>query len=67
MTVNSIIESRPKLLAKKQLVGPVLQALMTMLARETPEGAGSLFSFSNISETVQNNEVIIIIIIYLID
>lgn len=46
-TLINIIEFRPKLLAKKNLVTPVLSALMDMIAKEDSAAAGSLFSFSN--------------------
>jgi hypothetical protein len=46
-TLMNIIESRPKLVAKKNLVGPTLALLMEMIAKEDASAAGSLFSFSN--------------------
>jgi hypothetical protein len=45
-TLINIIEFRPKLLAKKNLVGPVLATLMGMIARQDSSAAGSLFSFN---------------------
>ena len=45
-TLINIIEFRPKLLAKKNLVAPVLATLMGMIAQQDSSAAGSLFSFS---------------------
>lgn len=45
-TLINIIEFRPKLLAKKNLVGPVLATLMEMIAKQDSSAAGSLFSFN---------------------
>jgi hypothetical protein len=45
-TLINIIEFRPKLLAKKNLVGPVLATLMEMIAKADSTAAGSLFSFN---------------------
>eukprot|EP01038_Epipyxis_sp_PR26KG_P004790 gene4790-6717_t len=46
-TMMNIIELRPKLFAKKQLVGPTLATLMEMIAKEDPEATGALFTFTN--------------------
>jgi hypothetical protein len=46
-TLMNIIEARPKLLAKKALVGPMLTILMEMIAKEDASAAGMLFAFSN--------------------
>lgn len=40
----SVIEQRPKLLAKKNLVVPCLASLMGMIAKEDGSAAGALFS-----------------------
>lgn len=45
-TLINIIEFRPKLLAKKNLVGPILATLMEMIAKQDSSAAGSLFSFN---------------------
>ncbi len=44
--LNGIVSSKPKLLAKKNLIRPILSALMSLLASSTVSGAGSLFSFN---------------------
>lgn len=46
-TLINVLEFRPKLTAKKSLVAPILTALMTMIAQENPNAAGSLFSFTH--------------------
>ena len=43
----NMIEFRPKLFAKKNLVGPTLTVFMEMIAKEDASAAGSLFSFTN--------------------
>jgi hypothetical protein len=45
-TLICFFQSRPKLLAKKNLVEPVLTALMMILAKDDSSAAGSLFSFA---------------------
>ena len=45
-TLINVIEFRPKLMAKKNLVGPVLATLMEMIAKQDSSAAGSLFSFN---------------------
>lgn len=45
-TLINIIEFRPKLMAKKNLVGPTLATLMEMIAKADSSAAGSLFSFN---------------------
>src|SRR5688572_21024817 len=45
-TLMNIIEARPKLIAKKGLVGPTLAILMEMIAKEDSSAAGALFCFS---------------------
>jgi hypothetical protein len=45
-TLINIIEFRPKLMAKKNLVAPVLATLMQMVAKQDSSAAGALFSFS---------------------
>lgn len=45
-TLMNIIEFRPKLFAKNNLVGPTLSVLMDMIAKEEASAAGSLFSFT---------------------
>lgn len=44
-TFNSLIESRPKLIGKKQLVFPCLEAFVNIIAKSTKSAAGSIFSF----------------------
>lgn len=43
----NIVEFRPKLFAKKNMVAPVLTMLMDMIAKQDANSAGSLFSFTN--------------------
>lgn len=51
----SIIENRPKLLAKKNLVVPTLTMLMQLLSKEST-GSGALFSFSQHESSRANCE-----------
>jgi hypothetical protein len=44
-TLISLIENRPKLISKKELVTPVLVAMVDMIAKSDSSAAGSLFSF----------------------
>ena len=44
-TLMSLIENRPKLIAKKDLVTPLLTAMVDMVAKSDSSAAGSLFSF----------------------
>jgi hypothetical protein len=42
----TVVEFRPKLFAKHNLVSPVLSTLMDMIAKQEASAAGSLFSFT---------------------
>lgn len=42
-----MIENRPKLIAKKELVTPLLTAMVDMVAKSDSSAAGSLFSCSS--------------------
>lgn len=44
-TLINVIEFRPKLMAKMNLITPVLATLMGMIAKQDSSAAGSLFSF----------------------
>lgn len=44
-TLIIMIENRPKLVAKKELVTPLLTAMVEMVAKSDSSAAGSLFSF----------------------
>ena len=44
-TLISMIENRPKLIAKKELVTPLLTAMVDMVAKSDASAAGSLFSY----------------------
>lgn len=46
-TLMDIMEGRPKLVAKKQMVLPVLSALATIIAEADDSAAGALFSFQS--------------------
>ncbi len=52
----NIVEFRPKLFAKKNMVGPVLTILMDMIAKQDASSAGSLFSFTNPDGILDNDE-----------
>lgn len=41
-----LIEQRPKLIAKKQLIPPCIQAMVSIIARSTKSSAGALFSYT---------------------
>ena len=45
-TILSIVEYRPKLLSKKQLVEPVLHSLVEMIASSNSSAAGTLYSYA---------------------
>jgi hypothetical protein len=55
-TLINVLEYRPKLFANKQLVGPTLTVLMEMIAAEDSSAAGSLFSFSNPSGILDEDD-----------
>jgi hypothetical protein len=46
-TLMNIIEFRPKLLAKQQLVPPILNSLGQIIANSKGSAAGALFSFND--------------------
>ena len=46
----SLIENRPKLVAKKNLVTPVLTALVELIAKSSADSAGTLFCFAKSEE-----------------
>lgn len=52
----NIVEYRPKLFAKKNMVGPVLTILMDMIAKQDASSAGSLFSFTNPDGILDNED-----------
>ena len=45
-TLMNVMEARPKLVAKKQLITPVLSALAGIIAKADTSAAGSIFSFA---------------------
>ena len=53
-TLMSMIENRPKLIAKKELVTPLLTAMVDMVAKSDSSAAGSLFSFGE--DKVRNDD-----------
>ena len=53
-TFNSVIECRPKLIGKKQLVFPCLESFVTIIAKSTSSAAGSLFHVGNDRPVVSN-------------
>lgn len=55
-TIINIIENRPKLFAKKQLVGPVLAALMEMIAAQDASAAGAIFSYNGPNLAEDNDD-----------
>jgi hypothetical protein len=55
-TLISMIENRPKLIAKKDLVTPMLTAMVGMIAKSDSSAAGSLFSFGNNHVGGENDE-----------
>jgi hypothetical protein len=42
----TLVENRPKLIAKKDLIGPVLTCLIEMVAKSSGDAAGALFCFN---------------------
>lgn len=54
-TIMDVIEYRPKLFAKKNLIGPTLTTLMDMIAKEDSNAAGSLFNFPS-PELLEDDE-----------
>jgi len=55
-TIMTIVENRPKLLAKKQLVAPILAAMVQMIAASDASAAGSLFSHHNHDGILKDEE-----------
>lgn len=45
-TLMNVMEARPKLVAKKGLITPVLAALAGIIAKADTSAAGSIFSFA---------------------
>lgn len=54
-TIMDVIEYRPKLFAKKNLIAPTLTTLMDMIAKEDSNAAGSLFNFPS-SEVLEDDD-----------
>jgi len=52
----TIIDCRPKLLAKKNLVAPTLSVLMDMIAKDDASAAGTLFSFPSGNNGILEDE-----------
>lgn len=55
-TLMNIIEYRPKLFAKKNLVAPTMTVLMDMVAKEESSAAGSLFTFAHAEDGVHEED-----------
>lgn len=55
-TLMDIIEYRPKLFAKKNLISPVLSTLMDMIAKDETSAAGSLFTVPNSDAVLDEKE-----------
>ena len=52
----SLVENRPKLVAKKNMVTPVLTALVEMISKSSGESAGSLYCFARHDDKKDNEE-----------
>ena len=55
-TLINIMECRPKLVAKKQMVAPTLHALATIIAHSKESAAGSLFAITDTAHVDKNTE-----------
>ena len=54
--ILNLVECRPKLLAKKQMVEPVLGALVEMLASTDSSGTGTLFSMAEMQPQDEDDD-----------
>jgi hypothetical protein len=52
----SLVENRPKLVAKKNMVTPVLTALVEMISKSNKESAGSLYCFARHDDKKDNED-----------
>jgi hypothetical protein len=55
-TLLQMIEHRPKLIAKQNLVPPILGSLMDMISKSDVSAAGNLFSFADTAPVVAGED-----------
>ena len=55
-TLLNIVEYRPKLVAKQNLVVPIISSLVTLIAESKVSAAGALYSYGDSQKTVNDDD-----------
>ena len=55
-TLITLIENRPKLISKKNLVAPVISSLVKIIAKSDASAAGTLYTMGNKFDNTDEND-----------